>query len=120
MRTGLLLLIPGVLLGGLIYGALKLSDLASQQKPCSAGQCPLALHKSDSGQTFIYPVATRFDVTLAEIKDPQSNLRCIPEGVIRPRQFITSGPLYTASFEAVTPGTCMLSDNDFSATIVIQ
>ena len=121
MRTWLLLLIPGVLLGGLLFGAFRLNSLSRAGIPCTLGTCPLSLHESDSGRTFIYNVAARFNVFLNENRNPKDNLRCLPEGVITLRQYTPSdAPAYIASFETTASGTCVLSDNNFSATIVIQ
>lgn len=120
MRTSLLVLVPSALFGGLLYGGFLLYGLAPQQTPCEIGGCPAEIHKSDSGQTFIYAVGGRFDVSLTEKKDPKDNLQCVPDGVVRLQGYTPSGLRYTASFEAVSPGTCILSSDDFFATIVIQ
>lgn len=120
MRKGLFLLVPCILLVGFLYGVLELQVFSPIAKPCSVGTCPLAIHKSNSGQTFVYPVGTRFEVILDENKDPRSNLQCAPREVISSRGNTISGELYTASFETLAPGTCILSSYDFSAVIIVQ
>ncbi|OGG56013.1 hypothetical protein A3D71_02290 [Candidatus Kaiserbacteria bacterium RIFCSPHIGHO2_02_FULL_55_20] len=121
MRTSLLILVPGVLLTGLLFGAYRLNSLSPAETPCVLGACPLSLHESDSGKTFAYNVGARFGIFLDENNNPKTGLRCAPEGVIELRQYTDSEPpAYVASFEAKTPGTCMLTDKDFSATIVVK
>ncbi len=121
MRTSLLLIVPCLLLAGLLYGAFALNRLSPPEKPCSIGLCPFAIHQSDSGRTFTYNIAARFEVLLDESKNPKDELRCTPQGVVELRQDgLSAPPLYAASFEAVGAGTCVLSDRNFSVIIVIR
>ncbi len=120
MRTSFLFLVPCVLLGGLLFGAFRLGSLSSAGAPCTLGMCPLSIHERDSGRMFIYPVATRFEVFLDESKNPQSSVQCLPDGVINLQRYASAGSLYSASFETLAPGTCVLAAMDFSVTIVVQ
>jgi hypothetical protein len=77
---------------------------------------------SDSGKTFPFGVTVRFSVFLDDARYPVSALRCSPEGVIG---IVSNGSLrgpdlYPISFEGLQPGTCQLTDGDFSVRIVIQ
>jgi hypothetical protein len=122
MRTWVLLLVPAVLLGGLLLGVYKLQGLEHGTSVCSAGECPLELHESDTDQTFTYGVATRVTVFLNQNDNPPAHLQCAPEGIIgvvadAPHAV---APLYAVRFETVRAGTCILSDDRFSATIVVQ
>jgi len=70
MRTSLLMVVPIILLGGLLFGSFKLHELTPDQKTCPLGLCPLSIHESDSGRTFTYSVGARFDVFLAAVLAP--------------------------------------------------
>ncbi|MDO8514150.1 MAG: hypothetical protein Q7S50_01240 [bacterium] len=121
MRTSLLLLVPCVLLGGLIVGVYKLDRFSPVDPPCAIGGCPLSLYGVDSEKTFVYRVGTRFDVSLNEAKSPRSSLRCIPDGVISNVQNTSNAQLlYTSTFEALAEGTCTLTADNFSSTIIVQ
>jgi hypothetical protein len=122
MRTLFVALVPAVLLIGLIVGALKLNAFVPGDKPCMLGKCPLALHEDDSGKAFYYGVAARFTVYFDEGKNPRENLRCTPEGVVDAASNApqVAPPLYAATFEGTAAGTCTLTDDHFSATIVVQ
>ena len=115
------MLVPVILLGGFLLGAYKLSSLAPASAPCELGTCPLTIHESDSGRTFSYNVGTRFSVFLDETRQPKSELQCAPQGVIVFRGYAPAEPpAYAATFEVTELGTCVLTDKDFSATIVVQ
>lgn len=75
----------------------------------------------DNGKTFSYGITSRFTVILDESKYPKKNLACSPDGIVGSISNIPSvkPPLYAARFEAVTAGTCLLKDGDFSVTILI-
>ncbi|MBI5457866.1 hypothetical protein HY971_04050 [Candidatus Kaiserbacteria bacterium] len=122
MRTSLLVLVPSILLGGLIlFGVSQMGGTSSKNAPCVLGTCPLSLHESDSGQTFIYSAGGRFSVFLDENNNPRSDLTCAPDGVIALRQYtFAEPPTYVAVFETKTSGTCVLTDKNFSATIVVK
>ena len=122
MKTSLLMVVPCILLGGLLWGAYELQSIAPTESTCTIGKCPLSLHAGDAGKTFFYHTSTRFTVYLNENKNPESELRCIPEGIIDriPSAPQAEGPMYAASFETLSAGTCVLRSADFSATIVIE
>ncbi len=122
MRTLFVALVPAVLLIGLIVGVLKLNAFAPGGRPCTLGECPLALHEDDSGKTFYYGVASRFTIYFDEGKNPRENLRCTPEGVVGAASNApqVAPPLYAAVFEGRAAGACILTDDRFSATIIIQ
>lgn len=123
MRTGLVVLVPAALFVGLVVGAMKLSGLLHRDAtPCTLGQCPLALHEGDSGKTFTYNVTTRFTLFFDQRRNPHENLRCTPEGILRAMSDspYVEPPLYAAVLEGVAPGNCILTDDHFSATIIIQ
>ena len=82
----------------------------------------MTLHESDSGKTFTYNVATRLSVYLDDVTNPQKDLRCTPEGVIQAQGNLreVEGSSYSLTFETVALGTCVLSNRNFSATIVVQ
>ena len=118
-------MIPAVLLVGLIAGAAALRGLIpnpTSSSPCSLGNCPLELRKENSDERFIYGVTTRFTVVLNEHDNPVGHLHCVPDGIVgRIADTLSTGSsLYVAQFEGVAPGSCALSDDNFSATIVIQ
>lgn len=94
---------------------------APAAEPCALGDCPFEIHEEDSGKTFTYSLTSRFTVILDGTKHPKENLSCEPEGIIGTISNIpaVSPPLYAARFEGTAPGTCVLADGDFSATIVI-
>jgi hypothetical protein len=119
------MLIPVILLAGLVAGASALRGLipnSTSSGPCSLGNCPLELRKENSDERFIYGVTTRFTVVLNDNDNPQGHLHCVPDGIIGAISNVPpeSPPLYAARFEGVAPGSCALSDDNFSATIVIQ
>jgi hypothetical protein len=110
-----------VFLGGLLFAGMKFGDVQKETTNCTLGTCPLVIHENDSGKTFHYNVATRFSVILDSRKDPPARLRCVPDGVIGA---ITNAeeqepPLYSARFETVSAGTCILQSERFSAAIVV-
>lgn len=118
----MLALVPLVLLGGLVIGAYKLSLFQKREVPqCTLGTCPMGVQESDSGRTLTYAVGTRFTAYFDETKNPQENLRCTPGGIVgtlpTPR---LEPPLYAVILEALAAGNCTLTNDNFSATIVIQ
>lgn len=122
MRTSLLILVPGVLLAGFLFFVFRVSSFTPAEAPCALGACPLSLHESDSGKTFVYNVGTRFDIYLNNDNSPSATLRCTPEGVITPGQLAQAveSSDYKMPFAAVEAGICVLTDKNFSATIVIR
>ncbi len=122
MRTSLLLLIPSILVVGLLIGVYRLHNFAPAATVCALGECPLQVNGDDAGKTFTYAVATRFTVFLDEGTDPQAHLQCSPLGVIGPISNAPPAvpPKYAARFEGLHAGTCTLSDDHFSAIIVIE
>ena len=75
----------------------------------------------DSGQTFVYEVASRFTVVLDSSRYPKQNLICTPGGMISPVTDVPDvvPPLYAARFEAVKVGECDLKTGDFSMHIKV-
>ncbi len=120
MRTLRVFLLPSVFLGALVILVYTLSDFSSSDEPCALGSCPQALFEGDSGKIFKYQNASEFSVRLDERKNSQKDLYCRPGGVIEAVSIMPETPYYTAVFRAITPGTCALESNTFSATIVIQ
>jgi hypothetical protein len=94
----------------------------AQSGQCQGGECPSEIHESDSGTAFYYPVTGRFTVILNQNNNPAENLRCTPDGIIGPISNIPSvaPPLYAARFEGLQPGTCTLTDDNFSITVIIK
>lgn len=76
---------------------------------------------ADNGKTFSYPVTSRFMVELDGKQYPQAELNCSPNGIIGSisNTVAVTPPLYAARFETVQPGTCLLSDRDFSVHILV-
>lgn len=86
---------------------------------CVVGDCPFDLYKSDNGKTFTYVTTSRFTIHLDNSDNPIGNLKCTPEGIIgsvASEPYTTAGA-YNARFEAVHEGTCILTDDNFHATI---
>ncbi len=122
MRTSLLIVVPCILLAGLVVGAYQLGRLPRGDMPCIVGTCSLSLHEGNAGEKLVYPVGTRFTVTLDDRKNPHKFLQCSPEGIIVSVADASPAapPLYTTLFEATSPGTCTLTGNVFIATIVVE
>ncbi len=80
------------------------------------------LEESDTGGTFQYSVTSRFDVILDSTIYQPGGVTCSPQGILGPISNIPSvaAPLFAQRFEALAPGTCTLSDGNFSATIQVQ
>ena len=116
------MVVPCILLAGLLFGAYKLHYLSPSSVVCNVGSCPLALHESDSGKAFVYSAGARFSVFLDEGRNPERNVRCSPSGVIDRTEESPKAepPIYAATFEAIATGTCILTDDHFAATIVVE
>lgn len=122
MRTVVIGIVPAILLIGLIAGALKLkSYMHWGGRTCEVDQCPLVIHDTDTGKRFIYRHTARFTLYLNDEKNPKDHLRCDPEGIIGAVSSIpeTQPPFYSAVFEGVATGTCVLRTDNFAARIVI-
>jgi len=121
MRSFFIALVPCIFIAALVYGAMKL-QLFLPAGTCALGGCPLTLHESDSGKTFRYSVTTRFTLLLDAAKNPQAHLQCLPEGIIGSisNAPAVAPPLYAARYEAVAAGTCILTNDNFSAKIVVE
>ena|SRR3989344_326283 len=114
MRTSLLIVVPCILLAGLFVGVYKLYEFSPAAKPCAVGECPLLLEKRHSGKTFVYRVGVQFSVVLDEKNNPLGNLHCTPAGVI---EWVEDA---VPAFKGIAPGSCALTNDNFSATIVIE
>jgi hypothetical protein len=76
----------------------------------------------DNGGAFTFTVTSRFFVFLDNQANPVSELKCTPEAIIG---IISNGSLngpgrYPVMFEAVQPGTCTLTDREFSVQITVK
>ena len=93
---------------------------AVREKP-QAIENQYELTANDSGKMFAYPVTSRFSVFLDEAHYPKQKLRCSPGGIVGQISNVpvVPPPLYVVRYEAVSTGTCVLQDGDFSATIVV-
>lgn len=82
---------------------------------------PYTITAADNGNTFSYPLTSRFTVILDSTRYPKSELTCAPAGILGSISNIppVSPPLYAARFETVAQGSCTLSDRDFSVRIVV-
>lgn len=80
-----------------------------------------AITEADNGKIFAYPVTSRFSVELDSTRFSQV-VSCAPDGVVGAISNVPSvpPPLFAVRFEAVAPGTCVLSDGMFSVTIVVE
>lgn len=101
------------------------SITATTTPACALGDCPFEITAADSGRTFTYALTSRFSVTLPEATYPHDELSCVPSNVIgyvsngsTPPPYATTSA-YTVRYEGTASGTCMLTDRDFTATIVI-
>lgn len=80
-----------------------------------------AIMLEDNGQTFTYTLATRFFVYLDDQKYPVGSLECKPNWVMG---YISNGDfngpdLYPKYYEAEELGSCILTNHDFAAKIVV-
>jgi hypothetical protein len=73
----------------------------------------------DNGKRFSYPVTSRFSVMLDTATHPAEELAQEPEGLLGRIGSEPAVPpqLYVVRFEAVRPGTTVLSNRDFRVTI---
>jgi len=85
------------------------------------GASPLEIREDDNGQTFTYPVSTRFTVTLDERKYPGHTLVIDPEGIVGRVASVPSvdPPLYAVRFEAARPGRATIRSRGFLITVVV-
>jgi hypothetical protein len=91
--------------------------------PTPAGP-PDVLRITNNGGTFTYHVTVRFVVYLDRATYPASAYACTPDGIIGNVSNATgiideSTGLISMGYEAVAPGRCVLSNGDFSVTIVV-
>ncbi|OGG49681.1 hypothetical protein A2763_03300 [Candidatus Kaiserbacteria bacterium RIFCSPHIGHO2_01_FULL_54_36] len=121
MRTALHIAVPWLLLVGFIVIVYGLYGFSPEAPPCAIGACPRVLHETDARKTFAYHEGVQFSIVMTESNNPSRSLRCIPEGVIaRMEDAAASDSTYTAVFQGVAHGTCALTGDNFSATILIQ
>jgi len=85
------------------------------------GASPLEVREDGNGQTFTYPVSTRFTVTLDERKYPGHTLVIDPEGIVGRVASVPSvdPPLYAVRFEAARPGRATIRSRGFLITVVV-
>ncbi len=76
---------------------------------------------NDNGKVITFPVGVHFSVLLDEEHYPKTGLKCAPGGVVAHASDmpVAALPLYAVRFDTISPGTCTLSNKDFSATIVV-
>lgn len=92
--------------------------------PAGPSQVPIVgryeLAQDDNGRTFTYPITSRFTVILDGAAYPMPPA-CVPAGVVGTISNVPAvpAPLAAARFEAVTPGTCVLTAGHWEATIVV-
>lgn len=93
------------------------STVSASSTPVSAADITAA----DNGDSFSYTPTSRFSVTLDKTKYPHLTASCAPEGTIGLISNVPSvpDPLYVTAYEAIAPGTCVLSSDDFSVTVVV-
>jgi hypothetical protein len=122
LKTGLISLIGLLFIGAIVFFAYRSEDLVPAATICTLGECPLEITQDNSGERLSYTVTTRFGVSLDPQANPPERLRCTPEGVIGAISNVppSGSSLYIARFEAVQPGTCTLTDDNFSAVISVQ
>lgn len=96
---------------------------ATVSPSAGAGTDRFQLTSQDRGQTFTYPLTSRFGIVLDGQKYPRADLQvsCDQNMVLGPISNLpsVSPPDYAVRYEGVNPGTCTISDRDFSVTIVI-
>ena len=78
------------------------------------------INLASNRQTFTYRVTSRFFVFLDNEKYPPRALACHPSDVVSKLPGNFGGDSYPIRFEAMKPGSCMLKNNDFAVTIVVQ
>jgi hypothetical protein len=94
---------------------------ASSGAAGARGVSPLEIREDGNGQTFTYPVSTRFTVMLDERKNPGHTLTVDPEGIIGRVASVPSvdPPLYAVRFEAARPGRATIRSREFLITVVV-
>jgi hypothetical protein len=82
---------------------------------------PLEIREDGNGQTYTYPVSTRFTLMLDERRNPGHTLTIDPEGIIGRVASVPSvdPPLYAVRFEAARPGRATIRSRDFLITVVV-
>lgn len=120
-----ILIVLSLFVLGTVIIVLKLNRGKIAEPACAAGECPLELHESDNGKSFVYGLTTRFQLLLNESEHPQQRFieECTPEGVIGEISNIPASPnpdFYFKRYEAVTPGVCILSNGNFRVQVVIR
>ena len=85
------------------------------------GGSPLEIRENGNGQTYTYPVSTRFTVFLDERRNPGHTLEIEPEGIIGRIASVPSAdpPLYAVRFEAARPGRATIRSRGFLITVVV-
>jgi hypothetical protein len=87
-----------------------------------AEKTQFSLTANDSGKTFTYAAGAHFSVFLSEANYKKDALRCSPAGVVGNSTSLGVPPkgMWVRRFEAVSPGSCTLTDKDFEVTIVVR
>ena len=77
---------------------------------------------NDNGKTVTFPVGVHFSVFLDEENHPKKSLTCLPNGVVAPASDmpVAALPLYVVRFDTRSPGSCILTNKDFSVKIVVS
>ncbi|HEU5311744.1 MAG TPA: hypothetical protein VFV24_09855, partial [Candidatus Eisenbacteria bacterium] len=85
------------------------------------GGSPLEIRENGHGQTYSYPVSTRFTLFLDERRNPGHTLEIEPEGIIGRIASVPSAdpPLYAVRFEAARPGRATIRSRGFLITVVV-
>ena len=106
---------------GLLAGCVQSTPVVATPTPQLSQSYEITA--ADSGQTFTYPLTTRFTVLLNPQDYPVDQLTCQPEGILGRISNVpeVQPPLQAFRFEAVQPGSCTLQAGDFQVTInVVQ
>ena len=78
------------------------------------------LTANDAGKTYTFTLGSRFSVLLDDAY-PKALLRCTPRGIIEEGDApVATKPLWAARFYAAGLGSCTLSDEDFTLTIIVD
>jgi hypothetical protein len=96
------------------------STSANQTNSSTPVRGQYELTEADNGKTFAYPITSRFTVILdgSRFAMPPA---CVPVGIVGTISNIPAVPVpyVAARFEAVVPGTCVMTTNGWSATIQV-
>ena len=96
-------------------------DTSASGRAAGRGASPLEIREDGNGQTYTYPVGTRFTIFLDERKYPGHTLVSDPEGIVGRIASVPSvdPPLYAVRFEGVRPGRATIRSRGFLITVVV-